>query len=120
MKLYPQDRYDLVILDPPKFAPTAAQVKNAARAYKDINLWALKLLAPGGDDLRQVHHWLGQTVDRDEVDAAHVGDVQDPGCYRLQERLFCGRWPHEDLGLGPEFTDDGGFLPPATGTAHGH
>jgi len=40
--------FDLVILDPPKFAPTAAQVKNAARAYKDINLMALKLLKPGG------------------------------------------------------------------------
>ena len=40
--------FDLVVLDPPKFAPTAAQVKNAARAYKDINLMALKLLAPGG------------------------------------------------------------------------
>ena len=40
--------FDLIILDPPKFAPTAAQAKNAARAYKDINLWALKLLAPGG------------------------------------------------------------------------
>ena len=41
-------RYDLIILDPPKFAPTVAQVQKAARAYKDINLWALKLLAPGG------------------------------------------------------------------------
>ena len=41
-------RFQLIILDPPKFAPTAAQVKKAARAYKDINLWALKLLAPGG------------------------------------------------------------------------
>jgi 23S rRNA (cytosine1962-C5)-methyltransferase len=41
-------KFGLIILDPPKFAPTAAQVKNAARAYKDINLWALKLLAPGG------------------------------------------------------------------------
>ena len=40
--------FDLIILDPPKFAPTAAQVHKAARAYKDINLWALKLLAPGG------------------------------------------------------------------------
>ena len=36
-----------IVLDPPKFAPTAAQAKNAARAYKDINLLALKLLAPG-------------------------------------------------------------------------
>jgi 23S rRNA (cytosine1962-C5)-methyltransferase len=40
--------FDLVILDPPKFAPTAAQAKNAARAYKDINLLAFKLLRPGG------------------------------------------------------------------------
>jgi len=41
-------RFDLVVLDPPKFAPTAAQAQNAARAYKDVNLLALKLLAPGG------------------------------------------------------------------------
>jgi 23S rRNA (cytosine1962-C5)-methyltransferase len=40
--------FDLVVLDPPKLAPTAAQAKNAARAYKDINLLALKLLKPGG------------------------------------------------------------------------
>jgi 23S rRNA (cytosine1962-C5)-methyltransferase len=41
-------RFDLIVLDPPKFAPTAAQARNAARAYKDINLLAFKLLAPGG------------------------------------------------------------------------
>jgi 23S rRNA (cytosine1962-C5)-methyltransferase len=41
-------QFQMVILDPPKFAPGAAQVRNAARAYKDINLLALKLLAPGG------------------------------------------------------------------------
>src|SRR5207245_1763699 len=41
-------RFGFVVLDPPKFAPTAAQAKNAARAYKDINLLAFKLLAPGG------------------------------------------------------------------------
>ena len=41
-------RFDMVVLDPPKFAPTAAQARNAARAYKDINLLALKLLEPGG------------------------------------------------------------------------
>jgi 23S rRNA (cytosine1962-C5)-methyltransferase len=41
-------KFDLVILDPPKFAPTAAQAAKAARAYKDINLLALKLLSPGG------------------------------------------------------------------------
>ena len=41
-------QFDMIVLDPPKFAPTAAQAENAARAYKDINLLALKLLAAGG------------------------------------------------------------------------
>ncbi len=40
--------FDMVILDPPKFAPTAAQAERAARGYKDINLLGLKLLNPGG------------------------------------------------------------------------
>ena len=40
--------FDMIILDPPKFAPTAAQAERAARAYKDINLFAFKLLRPGG------------------------------------------------------------------------
>jgi 23S rRNA (cytosine1962-C5)-methyltransferase len=40
--------FDAIILDPPKFAPTMAQAEKAARAYKDINLLAFKLLNPGG------------------------------------------------------------------------
>jgi 23S rRNA (cytosine1962-C5)-methyltransferase len=40
--------FDMLILDPPKFAPTAAQAQQAARGYKDINLLAFKLLRPGG------------------------------------------------------------------------
>jgi 23S rRNA (cytosine1962-C5)-methyltransferase len=36
------------VLDPPKFAPTERHAPAAARAYKDINLNALKLLRPGG------------------------------------------------------------------------
>ena len=40
--------FDLVVLDPPKFAPTAQHAEKATRAYKDINLLALKLLRPGG------------------------------------------------------------------------
>ena len=42
------ESYDLIILDPPKFAHTAAHAERAARAYKDINLTAMRLLAPGG------------------------------------------------------------------------
>jgi len=41
-------RFDWIVLDPPKFAPTAAHADKAARAYKDINLLAFKLLRPGG------------------------------------------------------------------------
>ena len=41
-------RFDVIILDPPKFAPTASLAKRAARGYKDINLLAMKLLNPGG------------------------------------------------------------------------
>ncbi len=41
-------RFDLIVLDPPKFAPTAAHAERAARAYKDINLLALKLLRDDG------------------------------------------------------------------------
>ncbi|MBT9599520.1 MAG: class I SAM-dependent methyltransferase [Vitreoscilla sp.] len=42
------ERFDAIVLDPPKFAPTAAHAERAARAYKDINRLGLKLLAPGG------------------------------------------------------------------------
>jgi len=41
-------QFDVVILDPPKFAPTARDVQRASRAYKDINLLAFQLLRPGG------------------------------------------------------------------------
>lgn len=40
--------FDAIVLDPPKFAPTVAHADRAARAYKDINRLAFKLLAPGG------------------------------------------------------------------------
>jgi 23S rRNA (cytosine1962-C5)-methyltransferase len=40
--------FDVIVLDPPRFAATAAQAERAARGYKDINLLAFKLLRPGG------------------------------------------------------------------------
>ncbi len=43
-----QQSYDLIILDPPKFAPSAHHVDKAARAYKDLNMRGLRLLKPGG------------------------------------------------------------------------
>jgi 23S rRNA (cytosine1962-C5)-methyltransferase len=41
-------RFDLIVLDPPKFAPSAQHVDRAARAYKQLNMHALKLLNPSG------------------------------------------------------------------------
>ncbi|MBN8506772.1 MAG: class I SAM-dependent methyltransferase [Burkholderiales bacterium] len=41
-------QFDAIVLDPPKFAPSAAHADRASRAYKDINRLGLKLLAPGG------------------------------------------------------------------------
>ena len=41
-------RFDAIVLDPPKFAPSAAHAERAARAYKDINRLAFLLLEPGG------------------------------------------------------------------------
>ena len=42
------EHFDAIVLDPPKFAPSAAHAERAARAYKDINRLALLLLRPGG------------------------------------------------------------------------
>ncbi|ACR30435.1 class I SAM-dependent rRNA methyltransferase [Burkholderia glumae] len=42
------ERFDVVVLDPPKFAPAREHVDRAARAYKDINLSGFRLLRPGG------------------------------------------------------------------------
>ena len=43
-----RERFDVVVLDPPAFTKSRAAVEGAARGYKEINLRALRLLAPGG------------------------------------------------------------------------
>lgn len=40
--------FDLIVLDPPKFAHSQSQVEAACRGYKDINLLAMQMLRPGG------------------------------------------------------------------------
>ena len=42
------ERFDIVVLDPPKFAHNTAQIDRAARAYKDLNRLGLSLVKPGG------------------------------------------------------------------------
>ncbi|MGE4259559.1 class I SAM-dependent methyltransferase [Shewanella sp.] len=41
-------KFDVVVLDPPKFADNKAQLPGACRGYKDINMLAMQLLVPGG------------------------------------------------------------------------
>jgi len=43
-----EQRFDAVVLDPPKFAQSQAEVQKASRGYKDLNLLALQMLQPGG------------------------------------------------------------------------
>jgi 23S rRNA (cytosine1962-C5)-methyltransferase len=40
--------FDFIILDPPAFAHRQKEVESAARAYKDVNLQAMKIIQPGG------------------------------------------------------------------------
>jgi 23S rRNA (cytosine1962-C5)-methyltransferase len=42
------ERFDVVVLDPPKFAPSAKHLEKAARGYKDLMIRGLRLLSPGG------------------------------------------------------------------------
>ena len=41
-------QYDVIILDPPAFTKTRAQIESALRGYKEINLRAMKMITPGG------------------------------------------------------------------------
>jgi len=43
-----QQEFDLIVLDPPKFASSGSQIDRACRGYKDLNLLAMQLLKPGG------------------------------------------------------------------------
>jgi 23S rRNA (cytosine1962-C5)-methyltransferase len=42
------EQFDLIVLDPPKFAYNRNQIESACRGYKDINLLAFQLIRPGG------------------------------------------------------------------------
>jgi 23S rRNA (cytosine1962-C5)-methyltransferase len=42
------EKFDLIVLDPPKYAPSRSALDKASRAYKDLNRLAMYLLEPGG------------------------------------------------------------------------
>jgi 23S rRNA (cytosine1962-C5)-methyltransferase len=43
-----RETFELIVLDPPPFARERRMLPRAARAYKDLNLWAVRRLSPGG------------------------------------------------------------------------
>jgi 23S rRNA (cytosine1962-C5)-methyltransferase len=82
--------FDLVILDPPRLAPTRAQAPKAARAYKDANLFAMKLLPPegilatfscsGGIDpafFREIVRWAAKDAGREVQVLRQLGQPDD-------------------------------------------
>ncbi|MHA6847598.1 class I SAM-dependent rRNA methyltransferase [Ralstonia syzygii] len=81
-------QFDLIVLDPPKFAASAQQVDRAARAYKEINLVGLQLLRPGG--LLFTYSCSG-AIDADLFQKIVAGAAADARVTaRIQRRLAAG------------------------------
>lgn len=70
------DQFDIIVLDPPKFAHNKRQVKSAARGYKDINLNAFKRVKPGG---YLMTFSCSGAVDRDLFQKIVFGALADSG-----------------------------------------
>jgi 23S rRNA (cytosine1962-C5)-methyltransferase len=83
--------FDLIILDPPKFAPTPASVERAARAYKDINLLGFKLLKAGG---HLVTFSCSGGVSADLFQKIVAGAALDAGIDATIERRLAGAADH--------------------------
>ena len=77
--------FDMIILDPPKFAPTAAQAERAARGYKDINLFAFKLLQARRDP---GHVLMLRRDRRGVVPKNHSGSSPGCRCRRADRRAL--------------------------------
>ncbi|CAJ0820050.1 class I SAM-dependent rRNA methyltransferase [Ralstonia flaminis] len=81
-------QFDLIVLDPPKFAASAQQVDRAARAYKEINLVGMQLLRPGG--LLFTYSCSG-AIDADLFQKIVAGAAADAKVTaRIQRRLAAG------------------------------
>lgn len=90
-----QEKFDLIVLDPPKFAPSAHHLERALKAYKEINRTALQLLNPGGllftfscsgaVSLERFEQMLATSV------SEALAHMQDPQAnYRIMRRLAAG------------------------------
>jgi 23S rRNA (cytosine1962-C5)-methyltransferase len=81
-----RDRFDTIVLDPPAFAKTKATLTRAVAGYKEINLRAMRILAPGGVlfTCSCSYH-----VGRDVFQAMVADAARDSG-RRLQQVTVCG------------------------------
>lgn len=93
------EQFDLVILDPPKFASNHHQVDRAARAYKDINLNGLRLLQAGG---QLFTFSCSGAIDVDLFQKIVAGAVFDAGCDAWAIGRFGGGIDHPLLMTYPE------------------
>lgn len=91
--------FDLIILDPPKFAPTSRDAERAARGYKDINLNALKLLRPGG---RLATFSCSSGVNADLFQKIVAGAASDAVASCVLEARYCASSDHPVLMEFPE------------------
>ena len=89
------EKFDLIVLDPPKFAPSAQHLERALKAYKEINRAALQLLNPGGllftfscsgaVSLEHFEQMIASSV------SEALGHMQDEATnYRVMQRLAAG------------------------------
>lgn len=80
--------FDMIVLDPPKFAPSAHHVERAARAYKDINMAGFRLLRQGGQLLT---YSCSGAIDADLFQKIVAGAAVDAGVdARILRRLSAG------------------------------
>jgi len=83
-----EERFDVIILDPPAFAKSKRDVKTACRGYKDISLQALRRLRPGG---LLAAFSCSNYIDADLFEKIVLGAAQDAGCpLRLLKKLGPG------------------------------
>ena len=94
-----QRSFDLIVLDPPKFAPTARQAEAASRGYKDINLNALRLLRPGG---RLATFSCSGGISAELFQKIVAGAAADAGVEASIERRFQAGGDHPALLAFPE------------------
>jgi 23S rRNA (cytosine1962-C5)-methyltransferase len=103
--------FDLIILDPPRFVMNASQKEKGLRAYKDINLLALKLLTPGGilatfscsglvtpKDLTMVLGWAAQDAARRVRILESLGQPPDHPVLSMfpEAEYLCGLIAHAE------------------------